>query len=122
MAEMEDKINSILSDPKMMQQIMSMAQALGASQSESEAPKERQETKNPPTSFPDLDIATVQRITGLARQSGIDKREQSLLRALGGYLSKDRIIRLERAMRAAKMAKVATSALGQRGTSSYQGR
>ena len=119
MAEMEDKINSILSDPKMMQQIMSMAQALGAGQPEAEGPKE---TKSSPPPFPDIDIATMQRITGLARQSGIDKREQSLLRALGGYLSKDRISRLERAMRAAKMAKIATSVLGQRGITSYQGR
>lgn len=118
MAEMEDKINSILSDPKMMEKIMSMAQALGANQPETEGPKD---AKNPPP-FPDIDIATMQRISGLARQSGIDKREQSLLRALGGYLSKDRINRLERAMRAAKMAKIATSALGQRGISSYQGR
>ena len=119
MAEMEDKINSILSDPKMMQQIMSMAQALGASQPEADGPKE---TKNAPPTFPDIDIVTMQRISGLARQSGIDKREQSLLRALGGYLSKDRISRLERAMRAAKMAKIATSALGQRGLTSFQGR
>jgi hypothetical protein len=119
MAEMEDKINSILSDPKMMERIMSMAQALGASQPESEGPKE---AKNALPPFPDIDMATMQRISGLARQSGIDKREQSLLRALGGYLSKDRINRLERAMRAAKMAKIATSALGQRGISSYQGR
>ena len=119
MAEMEDKINSILSDPKMMQQIMSMAQALGASQPEAEGPKE---TKSSPPPFPDIDMATMQRISGLARQSGIDKREQSLLRALGGYLSKDRINRLERAMRAAKLAKIATSALGQRGITSYQGR
>ena len=119
MAEMEDKINSILSDPKMMQQIMSMVQALGASQPEAEGPKE---TKSSPPPFPDIDMATMQRITGLARQSGIDKREQSLLRALGGYLSKDRISRLERAMRAAKMAKIATSVLGQRGITNYQGR
>ena len=119
MAEMEDKINSILSDPKMMEKIMSMAQALGAGQPETEGPKE---AKSPPPSFLDIDMATMQRISGLARQSGIDKREQSLLRALGGYLSKDRINRLERAMRAAKMAKIATSALGQRGISSYQGR
>lgn len=119
MAEMEDRLNSILSNPQMMQQIMSMAQALGAGQPETEGPKE---AKSPPPSFPDIDMATMQRISGLARQSGIDKREQSLLRALGGYLSKDRINRLERAMRAAKMAKIATSALGQRGITSYQGR
>ena len=117
MAEMEDKINSILSDPKMMQQIMSMAQALGAEGAQKE---ENPQPQN--FSMPEIDMATMQRLTGLARQSGIDKREQSLLRALGGYLSKDRVTRLEKAMRAAKMAKIATSALGQRGMNSFQGR
>lgn len=119
MAEMEDKLNSILSDPKMMEKIMSMAQALGGDspQKEDGPPSQSQNF-----SMPDIDMATMQRITGLARQSGIDKREQSLLRALGGYLSKDRVARLEKAMRAAKMAKIATSALGQRGLFSYQGR
>ena len=119
MAEMEDKLNSILSDPNIMQKIMSMAQALGSDQPQKE--------ENPPPqsqgiSLPDIDMATMQRITGLARQSGIDKREQTLLRALGGYLSQDRVSRLEKAMRAAKMAKIATTALNQRGLFSYQGR
>ena len=118
MAEMEDKINSILSDPKMMQQIISMAQALGGEGSK----KEEGAPQQPNFSIPDVDMATVQRLTGLARQSGIDKREQSLLRALGGYLSKDRVSRLERAMRAAKMAKIATSALGQGGCHPFPSR
>ena len=77
MAEMEDKINSILSDPSMMQQIMSMAQALGGDSSQ----KEETSSQSQNSSIPDIDLATVQRITGLARQSGIDKREQSLLKA-----------------------------------------
>jgi hypothetical protein len=117
MAEMEDKINSILSDPKMMQQIMSMAQTLGG-----DTPKKEEGPQPQNFSLPDIDMATVQRLTGLAKQSSIDKREQYLLRALGGYLSKDRISRLERAMRAAKMAKIATSALGGRGMNPFQGR
>ena len=115
MAEMEDKLNSILSDPNMMQKIMSMAQSLGSE-------GERAETPPSMPALPDIDMATVQRLTGLARQSGIDKREQSLLRALGGYVNKDRIARLEKAMRAAKMAKLATSALGARGLFSVQSR
>ena len=115
MAEMEDKLNSILSDPNMMQKIRSMAQSLDGG-----GPQEgagRQESV-----FPDIDPAMVQRLTGLAKQSGIDRREQSLLRALGGYLSTERVNRLERAMRAAKMAKIATSALNIRGSTNLQGR
>ena len=117
MAEMEDKLNSILSDPGMMQKIMTMAQALDGGSGKTE-----ESSAEVPSIFPEMDLATVQRITGLAKQTGVDKREQALLRALGAYISKERIIRLEKAMRAAKMAKVATSALSQKGIFGFQGR
>ena len=117
MAEMEEKLNSILSDPGMMQKIMTMAQALDGGPQKVDEPD-----KGGSSLFSDIDMATVQRITGLAKQTGVDKREQALLRALAGYLSKERISRLEKAMRAAKMAKVATSALSQKGVFGFQGR
>ena len=107
MDEINDKIGAILNDPGMMQQIMSMAQALGSGNAQ-EAGKQEQ-------AFGDIDIATLQKLTGLASQTRIDNREQALLGALGAYLSKERIYRLEKAMRAAKMARLATSALGQKG-------
>ena len=52
------------------------------------------------------------KLAGLSRQGSIDRDQQALLKALNPYLSKDRIGRLERAMRAAKMAKLAGSFLG----------
>ena len=67
-------------------------------------------------------MATIQKISGLAQKSSIDKREQALLRALGAYLSRDRIGKLEKAMRAAKIAKIASSALSQRGIAVHAGR
>ncbi len=116
MDEMEDKIGAILNNPQMMQQIMSMAQAMSGSQNQPEPPKKQ---PNLPASdgFPEIDLAMVQKLSGIARQSGIDKREQALLRALGAYLSGDRISRLEKAMRAAKMAKMASSVIGPKGLS-----
>lgn len=119
MDDMNDKIGAILNDPGMMKQIMSMAQALGDPPPSGEPPKQE---RNIDSVMPDLDLATVQKLTGLARQSGIDKREQALLRALGAYLSKDRINRLEKAMRAAKIARLASSTLGQKGLLSPTGR
>ena len=117
MDEMGDKINSILNNPQLMQQLMSMAQSFGS------APQKQDNGPTDPPkqdfSIPDIDMATVQKLTGLAKQSSIDKREQALLRALGAYLSKDRIGKLEKAMRAAKMAKIASSALTQRRQQSY---
>lgn len=114
MDEMNDKISSILNDPKMMQQIMSMAQTLGASSPGPEPPKQERspEPKPPRQDFPGgFDINAIQQISRFAQQGNIDKREQALLRALGAYLSKDRISRLEKAMRAAKLAKIASAAI-----------
>lgn len=122
MDEMEDKIGSILNNPQMMQQIMAMAQALGSQPTKNDAPARQESPPQKQDSPPEIDLAMVQRISGLARQSSIDKREQALLRALGAYLSKDRIGKLEKAMRAAKIAKIASSALGARGLSTLIGR
>ena len=117
MSEMEEKLNSVLGNPQMMQQIMSMAQSMSSpSPGKAEAPAFQE------NSFPEIDIATIQKISGLARKSSIDQREQALLRALGAYLSKERISKLEKAMRAAKIAKFASSALGHRGVPSHAGR
>lgn len=106
MDDMEQKLNSMLSDPQTMQKIMSMAQSLGGQQ---ESPKFE--------GLPDIDIGTIQKLSGLARQSGIDKNQRTLLNALGPYLSRERIGKLEKAMRAAKMAKMATGLMGSGGLS-----
>ena len=111
MDDMEEKLGAVLNNPQMMQQIMSMAQALGGSQPPPEPPK----AEPKPEPFPEIDLAMVQKLSGLARQSGIDSREKALLQALRAYLTADRVARLERAMRAAKMAKFATGFLGQQG-------
>lgn len=112
MDEMNDRIGAILNDPSMMQQIVSMAQSLGNSAA--------QEEEAPAQAVPDA--ALLQRVTAMARQTGIDSREQALLRALGAYLSKDRIGRLEKAMRAARIARVASGTLGQGGLLTPSGR
>ena len=105
MSEMEEKLNSVLNNPQMMQQIMSMAQALGsASPSDDGPPKNDGE--------PELDLGMLQKLSGLAGQSNIDKNQRSLLHALGPYLSRERIEKLEKAMRAAKMAKMASALMG----------
>lgn len=116
MDNIEDKIGSILSNPEMMQKIMAMAQSLGASAPQAE--KQEQPRKDEPAqqSFPDIDLGMLQKVSGLAKQGSIDKEQQALLRALHPYLSRQRIRKLENAMRAAKMARFAASALNQQGT------
>ena len=100
MAELEDKLNALLSDPNMMQQIMSMAQSIGGAQAAK------------PEGIPDIDPNMLKKISLLANQGSIDKNQQTLLKALHPYLSQQRIRKLEKAMRAAHMAKAATGVLG----------
>ena len=107
MDDMEAKLGAILNNPAMMQQIMSLAQQMSP-QGEEPPPQEKKPQNNP---FPEIDIAAIQKLTGFAKQNGIDKNQKNLLNALGPYLSKQRISKLEKAMRAAKMASMATSLL-----------
>ncbi len=122
MDELEQKLGSILNDPNMMQQIMSMAQAMGGQKSDT--PPQAQDA--PPQSsadpFSSIDMGAIRKISSLAQNSNIDKRERALLQALGAYLSKDRIAKLEKAMRAAKIAKIASASIGQQGVQSSTGR
>lgn len=126
MEEMEEKLGAILNDPQMMSQIMAMAQSMNAQQApqkqepKQEPQKQRQEQKMQQT--PEIDLAMVQKIAGFARQNNIDQEQQALLKALSPFLQKERIRKLERAMRAAKIAKFASSALGQNGLQSLLGR
>jgi len=118
MDDLESKLGQLLSDPDTMSKIMSLAQSLGVPQQEPPSTKERpaEIPQEIPGVFSDLDVNMLQRISGVARQSNIDKNEMSLLKALSPYLSRDRIKKLERAMRAAKMAKLATSLISLNGT------
>ena len=101
---MQQKLDSILGDPDMMQKIMTRAQSLGQP---AEPPAEK-----PRPQMPALEPLMMQRLAGAMQQSGIDRNQQTLLNALSPYLSCERISKLERAMRAAKLAGLATTLLG----------
>ncbi len=115
MSELEEKLGSVLNNPQLMQQIMAMAQSLGASQPQS-PPK--QESPAPPN----LDPKLLQNIAGLARQGNVDSNQQALLCALGPYLSRERVGKLERAMKAARMAGAASVFLNSGGLQLLNGR
>ena len=114
MDDLESKLGSILENPETMQKIMSLAQSLntGNNDTQNEPASPAAKMDNPIHAFPDIDFSLIQRLSRFAKDSNIDKNEQSLLRALGPYLSRDRISKLEKAMRATKMAKIATTLLG----------
>lgn len=123
MDDMEQKIGAILNNPEMMSQIMSMAQSFGKTDSNEPAPP-KQESPPPKVSpMPSgVDLAMLQKIYGLTQSTNIDRNQQALLKALSPYLSKDRIGKLEKAMRAAKIAGFAATALSGQSLPSLSGR
>ena len=121
MDNLEDKLNSVLANPQMMSQIMAMAQSLGQSDPANEPPK-RQEPSFPEkpvqqTGAPMLNLHSemLQKVFAATQQTNIDKNQQGLLRALSPFLCQSRIAKLEKAMRAAKIASFAAAALGSKG-------
>lgn len=123
MSEMEDKLGAILSNPQLMQQIMAMAQTLGGGQSQKEEPQKQQKKPEPESSgLPDFDPKMLQNLSGILRQNGVDQNQQALLRALSPYLSRDRVGKLERAMRAARIAGAASTFLNAGGLQLLTGR
>ena len=112
MDELEQKLNSILGNPEMMSQLMTMAQSLGQSQKSPE-PEPPKAPSLPALSLPaGMDMNMLQKIAGIASQADIDRNQQALLKALAPYLNHGRIEKLEKAMRAAKIAGLATTVLG----------
>ena len=115
MSELEEKLGTILSNPQLMQQISAMAQALGQSQPQQTQPKAPQAPALP-------DPAMLQSFSEIAQAGRIDQEQQELLHALAPFLSQTRIGKLERAMRAAKMAGIASIFLKSGGMNLFGGR
>lgn len=112
----EEKLGAIMGDPAMMQKIFAMAQSLGAAQNTA-APTGPPQTNPPPPPaehpIPMPDPGFLQQLMKMAGSTNIDKNQRALLSALSPYLSRERIRKLEQAMRAAKMAGFAVKAVSQ---------
>lgn len=117
MSELEDKLGAVLGNPQMMQQIMALAQSLGNPDQRNDFPK-----PPPQNATPALDPKLMQGIAGVVSQNGVDSQQQALLRALSPYLSQQRVSKLERAMRAARMAGAASTFLNAGGLQMLSGR
>lgn len=115
MNELEEKITSVLNNPQLMQQILTMAQSVAPQQ-----PAPQEPLKEEPA--PIFDPALLQNLARMAGQNHVDGNQQALLAALSPYLSPDRVGKLERAMRAARLAGAASSFLNAGGLSLLSGR
>lgn len=114
---MEDKLSAILSNPQMMQNIMTMAQSLSQNTPSQSAEPGKQEIP-----LPDIDFSMLQKLGSMGSQTGIDPQQKALLSALTPYLSQNRVQKLERAMRAAKIARLASVFLNSGGLQLLSGR
>ena len=112
MSELEERLNSLLSNPQLMQQIASMAQAMGSG--------EQKETQAAPASG--MDPMLMQTMAQAFGNSGVDNNQKALLHALSPYLSSHRVQKLERAMQAAKLAGAASGFLSAGGLQMLTGR
>ena len=117
MAEWQDQLNTILSDPDAMAQIVSLAQSIsGGSQSApNEPPPPRPEPKPSepdPTSQP-LDPELLRRLAPLMREMNRPESGETaaFLRALRPFLSEARRDKVERAAQLARLIHLAKSFL-----------
>ena len=91
----------------MMAQIMNMAQQLGGT-----PPPPTPEIQQPSPLPEGFDVGMLTKLAGIANSANIDQNQQCLLQALRPYLTSQRIEKLGKAMRAAKLANLASGILG----------
>ena len=107
MEDLESTISQILGNPESMAQIMSLAKSLGVTPPQEDGPPQ----ESPPQDTPVSDDS-LQMMMELVQQFGAtDQREAQLLRALKPYFSQDRQQRIDRALRIAKLSKIAGATL-----------
>ena len=109
MAEFEDKLNSILSNPDLMGQIMAMAGSMNQQQPAPPPPQ--------PTGFGGMpfDPGAMAGMIQMLKATQLEPKQRQLIQALRGFVPDDRLIRLEKAMQASLIAKFASAAMNQGG-------
>ena len=110
MAEFEDKLNAVLSNPELMGQIMSMAGSLNQQQTAPPPPP-------PSSSFGSMpfDPGAMAGMMQMLKATQLEPRQRNLVQALRGFVPEDRLVRLEKAMQASLIAKFASAAMNQGG-------
>lgn len=110
MSELEDKLNSILSDPAQMEKIAGLAKTLmGGDGGAPESPK------SAASGDFGLDAGLLAKLSRAMAGGGESGREQALLTAMKPYLSEKRRGKMDRALKLAKLARIARFAMGETG-------
>ena len=103
MAEFDEKLNSILSDPGAMAQIMQLAQSLSGPQQPSSPPSPPPRQDAP--MMGGMDAGMLMKLLPLVQElgSGQNSNARTLLYALRPYLQEDRQQKVERALQVARL-------------------
>jgi hypothetical protein len=107
-SELEDRLNSILSDPEQMARIQNLAQSLMGGEGGAAAASSS-------GSGGEAESALLGKLSSLLGQQGGDAEKRALLEAMKPYLSEKRRSKLDRAMRLTRLARVARLAMGELG-------
>lgn len=106
---LEQAIGAILQDPAQMQSLLAFAGSLGIS------PPEAPPTKAapPPPQAPAPPVSSSNEALGelLQKAGKLDKRQENLLNALKPFLKPERREKIDRAMQAARLSRLAGAAL-----------
>ena len=126
MSELQDKLNSLLSDPAGMAQVVQLAQQLSSTMEPSAAPTPQSGAPTPPpspnpppaTALPGgIDLGTVSRFLPMLQALSSDQsHSMQLLNALRPYLKEEKQGKVERAARLARLITV-----GKRFLSEWEG-
>ena len=110
MAEFEDKLNAVLSNPELMGQILSMAGSLNQQQAAPPPPP-------PSANFGSMpfDPGAMAGMMQMLKATQLEPRQRNLVQALRGFVPEDRLVRLEKAMQASLIARFASHAMNQGG-------
>ena len=115
MSELQDKLNSLLSDPAGMAQVVQLAQQLSSTMEPSAAPTPQSGAPHPDPSFPPpstalpggIDLSTVSRFLPVLQALSSDQsHSMQLLNALRPYLKEEKQGKVERAARLARLITV----------------
>lgn len=113
---LEQAIGAVLQDPQQLQKILALAQSLGLSPPEAPAaPPPPPEPPKPAAAAPSAEQAPEDRgsaLRALLQQAGrLDRRQENLLNALKPFLKPERREKVDRAMQAARISRLAGAAL-----------
>ena len=119
MNDFDEKLNSLLSNPEAMGQIMQLAQSLGGGfdfPAKDTAPCPSPPPPQDSNPFGSMDLSTVMRLLPLLQElGGENTNARALLLALRPYLRTERQEKVEQALQLARLIRVGKQFLGNRG-------